>query len=174
MDRESLRHKTKSGYDIDRISLRILEVLQRAARTTFPKLAQQVGLSASPCFVRVRKLEESGVISGYFADLDLEVLTSHTIVFVTVVIEKHDDPHAETFHQVVNETPEVVTAYQVSGGFDYLLQIVCRDVAHYQEVAQGLLAGPARISKLESHIVFQTIKGFSGYPIRKLIDPPIS
>src|SRR5690606_16165627 len=149
-------------------NLRILEILQTRGRITFPKLSEEVGLSTSPCFIRVRKLEEAQFIKGYFADVNLEMIGAHVKVLAAVMLDKHDKHHEDKFRRCIEGIPEIVSAYQVSGPYDYQLLCVCPDIAQYQEVATQLFE--AGVTKLESLVILKTIKEFSGFPLRRIAE----
>ena len=153
---------------LDELNLRILEILQSCGRITFPRLSDKVGLSTSPCFMRVRKLEESKFINGYFADVNLEAIGPHVKVLATVVLDKHDHSQEEKFRRCIAAIPEIVSGHQVSGPYDYQLLCVCPDIAQYQEVATQLF--DAGVTKLESLVILKTIKPFSGYPLRRIAE----
>lgn len=159
--------KTKlAKLKLDELNLRILEILQGLGRITFPRLSEKVGLSTSPCFMRVRRLEEAGFINGYFADINLETVGPHVKVLAAVVLDKHEHRREEEFRRCIRDIPEIVSGYQVSGPYDYQLLCVCPDIAQYQEVATKLFE--AGVTKLESLVILKTIKEFSGYPLRRI------
>lgn len=158
----------KAKLRLDKLNLRILETLQNRGRITFPKLAQAVGLSTSPCFIRVRKLEEAQFIKGYFADVNLESIGAHVKVLAAVMLDKHDKHNEEKFRRCIADIPEIVSGYQVSGSYDYQLLCVCPDIAQYQEVATQLFE--AGVTKLESLVILKTIKEFKGFPLRRIAE----
>lgn len=160
------RNSRKVKLKLDELNLRILEILQNLGRITFPRLSEKVGLSTSPCFMRVRKLEDAGFINGYFADINLEAIGPHVKVLATVVLDKHDHLREQQFRRRVAEIPEIVSGYQVSGPYDYQLLCVCPDIAQYQEVATQLF--DAGVMKLESLVILKSVKEFSGYPLRRI------
>lgn len=162
MKRKSREAKLK----LDEVGLSILEILQESGRITFPRLSEKTGLSTSPCFTRVRKLEAAEFINGYFADINLEAIGPHVKVLATVVLGKHDHYLAERFCRRVAEIPEIVSAYQVSGPYNYQLLCVCPDISQYQEVATQLF--DAGVTKLESRVILKPAKEFSGYPLRRI------
>ena len=94
---------------LDELNLRILEILQTRGRITFPKLSEEVGLSTSPCFIRVRKLEEAQFIKGYFADVNLEMIGAHVKVLAAVMLDKHDKHHEDKFRRCIEGIPEIVS-----------------------------------------------------------------
>lgn len=107
---------------LDAIDRRILVALQRDARLTNVELADEVGLSPSPCLRRVRMLEDAGVITGYHAELAREEVGLGLTVFVGIKVERHHDNEASAFREAVLQLPEVVSCHLVSGETDFLLQ----------------------------------------------------
>lgn len=156
---------------LDRANLQILAALQKDAKLSFEQLAAAAGLSASPCFSRVKKLEQAGVIRRYGARLDLTRLGPHVTVMTEVTLEKHTSDRDISFRRYINSLPDIVMALQVSGRFDYLLQFVCRDIDRYMSLTQQMVAGGIGIATLASYIVLETAKPFEGYPLRPLFDP---
>ena len=109
---------------LDRYDLKILAHLEREGRCTNVELADAVGLSQSPCLVRTKRLQELGVICGYGADIALEKLGRHVMVFSEVTLASHRPPDFRKFEEAVDRHAEIVEWYNVSGGYDYLLKIV--------------------------------------------------
>ena len=106
---------------LDAFDRKILEALQRDGRLSNVQLADEIGLSASPCLRRVRLLEEAGVIRGYQATLDRDEVGLGMMVFVGVKVERHNDTEANAFREAVTALPEVISAFLVSGESDFLL-----------------------------------------------------
>lgn len=156
----------------DRINQRILRELQRNGRITNQALAERVGLSPSACLDRVRRLEAEGILAGYGARIELERVCPSVTVIATITLHDHRKRHTAPFEAAVRSLPEVVECHQVSGIFDYMLQIVCRDLRHYQSVSDRLIEAGAGVIELSSHVVMERTKGFSGYPLEQLLPPP--
>lgn len=155
---------------LDAIDRRILSALQQDARLTNVQLANEVGLSPSPCLRRVRLLEEAGVIRGYHAALDRTGLGLGLTVFVGVKIERHHDKEAAAFREAVQALPEVVTCHLVSGEADYLLQVVVADLAGYESFLLGTLLKLPGVSDVRSNFAIQTVKAQGPLPLDHLPD----
>lgn len=153
---------------IDRINLRLLSVLQREGRITNHALADRVGLSPSACLERVRKLKNEGVLRGYQARIDLDRVCLSVTVITTVKLHDHRREHMDRFERAVRALPEVVECHQVSGVFDYMLRVVCRDMRRYQALSDELIAAGAGVIELASHVVMDRTKSFNGYPLAQL------
>ena len=123
--------------ELDRIDRRLLEAVQRDARLTTAELAAQVALSTSPCWRRLKRLEDAGVILGYHARLDAARLGWGVMAFVHILLESHRAELGAQFEDAVLRIPEVVACHNVSGQYDFLLQVVARDLRHFGEFARA-------------------------------------
>ncbi|MEM5275514.1 winged helix-turn-helix transcriptional regulator [Cupriavidus taiwanensis] len=153
---------------LDRLDLRILAQLQRNGRMTNVDLADSVGLSASPCLIRVKRLEQAGYIGGYSADIRLEKLGDILTVFTEVTLEDHHREDFVRFERAVSAVDEIIECHLVSGGYDYLLKFITRGVSHYQELMESLLERNIGIEKYFSFIVIKSPFVKTHYPIEKL------
>jgi Lrp/AsnC family leucine-responsive transcriptional regulator len=155
---------------MDSIDLRILEALQADGRQTNLELANRVGLSASPCLRRVRRLEEEGVIDGYGARLSRERLGLDVVAFVRVNIERHRDADAELFMKAASELPEVIACYVTSGESDFLLHVVVADLVAYRRFALEKLVRVPGVKDIRSSFVIGTVKEASSLPLPSPVD----
>jgi DNA-binding Lrp family transcriptional regulator len=148
---------------LDRIDINILAELQKSGRMTNAQLADKVGLSASPCLARVKRLEDTGYITGYGATISLAKLGSVQIVFTSITLSDHKLADFTKFERGIQEFEEVVECHLVSGGFDYMVKFVVRSVGDYQEVIEKILERNIGISKYFSYIVIKSpiAKGFT-------------
>ncbi|TPG47143.1 Lrp/AsnC family transcriptional regulator [Sphingomonas glacialis] len=149
---------------LDRLDLRILAHLQRNGRITNVDLADAVGLSPSPCLSRVKRLEKAAYITGYGAHIALAKLGSTLTVFTQITLKDHRINDFSKFEQRARNVREIVEAHLVSGGYDYLVKFVTRDVAHYQQVIEEILEADFGIEKYFSFIVIKS-------PVVKRYDP---
>ena len=142
---------------MDRIDRKILAELQQDGRLTITELAERVRLSLSPCHRRLRALELSGAISGYRAHLDAHALglTFDAIVFVTMRESSRDTLAA--FEQATADIPNVLQAQRLFGDPDYLLRIVTKDLAAYQQLYDDQLAALPGVQRLTSTLVMKSI-----------------
>ncbi len=129
----------KKKPDLDAKDLRILEILQQDALTPVTDIAEQVGLSTTPCWRRIQKLEGEGVIRRRVALLDPAALNVAVSVFVAVRTSRHSAEWLEQFRRALEGIPEVVEAYRMSGEIDYLLRVVVPDIAGYDAVYKRLI-----------------------------------
>ena len=141
---------------LDRIDLKILAQLQRNGRMTNVMLSDAVGLSASPCLLRVKRLEKAGFITGYGAQINLAKLGETMTIFTEVTLQDHKLDDFTRFEAEIRGVEELVECHLVSGGYDYLLKFVTRGVVHYQEVIESLLSREIGITKYFSYIVIKS------------------
>jgi Lrp/AsnC family leucine-responsive transcriptional regulator len=134
-----MTNKPRRSDELDQIDRRILSALQEDGRLTTNALAEKVGLSPSPCWTRVKRLEESGVIEKYVAVLDHKVLGFNNVVFVEITLDKHDDRVLDQFGEALTRAPEVVEAYLVTGEYDYLAKVVVSGTDHYERFLRETL-----------------------------------
>jgi DNA-binding Lrp family transcriptional regulator len=156
---------------LDRIDIRILGYLQRNGRTTNVDLADAIGLSPSPCLIRVKRLEKAGFITGYGAHVQLEKLGNVQMVFTQVTLSDHRREDFAKFEASIRSVDEIIECHLVSGGFDYLLKFVTRSVLHYQSIVEELLERRIGIEKYFSYIVIKSPFIKHHYPIEKLSSP---
>jgi Lrp/AsnC family leucine-responsive transcriptional regulator len=117
---------------LDQMDRKILSALSKDGRLTMNELATKVALSASPCWTRVKRLEESGVIASYVAVIDHKAIGLANTVFVEVTLNKHDDKVLEQFGEALLRIPEVVEAHLVTGDYDYLIKLAVAGTEHYE------------------------------------------
>jgi Lrp/AsnC family leucine-responsive transcriptional regulator len=155
----------KSTPVLDAADRRILRALQRDGRLSIVALAEQVGLSATPCQRRVRRLEEEGVIAGYAARLDPARLGLPLQAFVLVALESHAEEVVERFHKALAERPEVLAAYAMSGEMDYLLHVLAEDFEAYGDFAMKALLRMPGVKETRSSFVLSALKPRRDVPV---------
>lgn len=160
---------SKAAQKLDRIDLSILVHLQAEGQLTNVELAQKIGLSASPCLQRVKRLEAAGLIAGYGARLNLAKLTDVITVFTEVTLSEHRRETLIRFERAVAGVEELTECHLVSGGYDYLLRFVTRSVMHYQAVIEGLLERDVGIAKYFSYVVLKSPIVKTGVPVNSLL-----
>ena len=153
---------------LDAIDLRILQAVQQDGRITKLALADRVGLSATPCWVRLKRLEDAGIIAGYHARLALRRIAPFASVIVQVTLANHRQADFDRFEQAMAARPEVVACWAVGGGVDYMLKVVARDIDAYQRLVDPLLADQIGIERYYSYIVTRTLKEDAPPPLALL------
>jgi DNA-binding Lrp family transcriptional regulator len=157
-------------YRLDETDLRILKRLQMDARLSNVRLASAVHLSPSACLERLRTLEKHGIIARYIADFDLARFSGAIMLFVEVILENHREADFERFLAAIRERKEILECFKIGGRIDYLLRVVCRDIAHYNELSDTMSRGDLGVEKFHGHVVLATDKSFAGYPLDLLIE----
>lgn len=150
---------------LDDIDRRILNALQADATIQLADLAKEAGLSPTPCWRRVKNLEEAGVIRGRVALLDRTKLNLNVTVFVAIRTNQHTPEWLERFARAVLEIPEVVDFYRMSGDIDYLLRVVVPDIAAYDEVYKRLIKR-IDLYDVSSSFAMEEIKCTTALPVR--------
>ena len=143
---------------LDAIDLKILAALQKEGRITKVALADQVGLSPTPCWERLKRLEQVGLIKGYHAEIDLAKLGVTTSILVEVTLKQHRYEDFQVFEQGVRNIPEIVECFATGGGIDYLLKVVTRNIDSYQRLIDGLLTADIGIDRYFTYVVTRTVK----------------
>lgn len=156
---------------LDDRDIEILKILSREARISKAELAKRINLSPSPCWERLKRLEKAGLIRGYHADIALKVLGPNVVVFVTVELDRHKSESFHKFEQLVAAREEVVACWALGGGFDYLLQIVTRDIDSYQRLIDSLLEEGPPVARYYTYVVTKAVKRPGVLPFDVLLDP---
>ena len=151
--------------DLDAIDRRILDRLQENGRVSNVELANDVGISSSPCWRRVRELEKRGVISGYVALVDAAAVGLPVSVFVQVTLERQIEAALETFEAAVRERPEVMECYLMTGDADYLLRVVVSDLPTYEAFLKDHLTRIPGIANIKSSFALNQVKYRTSLPL---------
>jgi DNA-binding Lrp family transcriptional regulator len=157
---------------LDRLDLKILATLQEAGRISNLELAEIVGLSATPCMQRVRRMEAAGYIRGYGAQLDIDRICANLVVFTEITLRNHRRDDFLRFERGIQEIPQIVNCFLVTGGYDYLAQFVARDIQDYQTTVESLLDRDLGIDKYFSFVTIKQVKRAAGYPLADLVPQP--
>ncbi|MBB2970952.1 Lrp/AsnC family transcriptional regulator [Mesorhizobium sp. RMAD-H1] len=149
---------------MDRLDRKILRLLQEDATLAVADVAKKVGLSTTPCWRRIQKLEEDGVIRRRVAILDPVRINARVTVFVAIRTSSHSHEWLKRFSEVVQEFPEVVEFYRMSGDIDYLLRVVVPDIAAYDSFYKRLIA-KIDIRDVSSSFAMEQIKYTTELPL---------
>lgn len=158
-----------TSVKLDPIDLKILDAIQRDGRITKLALAEQVGLSPTPCWMRLRKLEKAGIVSGYHARIAMRVVAPVATVLMEVTLANHRQADFDRFERVIRDVPEIVACWSVGGGVDYLLKVMARDIDAYQRLVDGLLEREIGIDRYFTYIVIKTVKDEVALPLAELL-----
>lgn len=154
---------------LDPIDLRILDAVQRDGRITKLALAEKVGLSPTPCWMRLRKLEKAGVISGYHAKVAIRTLAPIATVLMEVTLASHRQADFDRFERTIRDIPEIVACWSVGGGVDYVLKVMTCDIDAYQRLVDALLEREIGIDRYFTYIVTRTVKEETVLPVAELL-----
>ncbi|HWV00782.1 MAG TPA: Lrp/AsnC family transcriptional regulator [Devosia sp.] len=155
---------------LDARDIKILGILQREGRISKAALAERVNLSATPCWERLRRLEDAGIIQSYGAQISLTAFGPLTVVFVQVEIENHRHEDFVRFESAVRKIPEIVECWAIGGGMDYMCRIVVRHLSDYQELIEQLLARQIGIKRYYTYVVTSPVKN-EPIPVELLAHP---
>ena len=143
---------------LDARDLDILKVLSTEGRITKTALATRVGLSPTPCWERLKKLEKAGLIKGYRAEISLQKLGAHVTIFVAAELSDHTAASFQTFEAAMQRYDEVTACWALGGGFDYILQIVTRDIDSYQRLIDEMLDSRIGLARYFTYVVTKPVK----------------
>lgn len=150
---------------LDAIDRKILQTLQREARISNVDLARRVHLSPTPCFERVRRLEEGGYIQRYVAQLDPQKLGMGLLAFVEVSLDKTNPTAFDRFRDTVADMSEVQECHMVAGGFDYLLKVRVTDMASYRKFLGDRVSSLPGVNRTHTYFVMEETKATQEIPI---------
>ena len=152
--------------EIDDIDKEIISILQTDATCSVQDIANQVGLTNNPCWRRVKRLEESGVIKSRVALVDAKKLGVGTTAFVTIRIDSHNRDWLHQFASSVQEIPEILECHRMTGDVDYLLKVAIRDLEHYDRVYQRLISSVPGLTDVSSAFSMESLKHRNGVDVR--------
>jgi Lrp/AsnC family leucine-responsive transcriptional regulator len=151
--------------ELSGIDRRILRALQEDGRMTIQAIADRVGLSASPCLRRIRQMEDAGIISGYSAVVEQRSVGLPVSVFISIKLERQRAEELDRFGEAIAGWPEVMECYLMTGQFDFLLRVVCADLAAYEQFLRQKLTQVAGVSSIESSFSLGQVKFSRVLPI---------
>ncbi|MFZ6653751.1 Lrp/AsnC family transcriptional regulator [Undibacterium sp. TJN19] len=150
---------------LDDVDLNILRQLQADGSLSNAKLAERLSLSVTPCWRRIRRLEEEGFIEGYQANLNRRKLGFDVLAFVHLCFDIHTDDSADRFEEAVLTYPEVLSCHKITGKADYLLQVVAEDLDRYGEFVEHILRRLPGVTSIHSSLTLREIKSSSRLPV---------
>ncbi len=150
---------------LDEVDIQLLSLLQEDGRITNADLSKKVGLSPPSVLQRVRILEKAGLIRGYHAILDAERLGLRITALAMITLSLHQEQAIERFRRSVNEIPEILECYNVSGEFDFLLKIVVKDIRAYEQLIREKLSKIKGIQQIKTSFVLSNTKYTTRIPL---------
>ncbi|WP_138379386.1 Lrp/AsnC family transcriptional regulator [Luteithermobacter gelatinilyticus] len=151
---------------LDHIDFNILRELQSDGRLSNQELATRVGLSPSPCWRRVKRLEEEGIIKQYVALLDPDRIGLPIMAYCQVMLEKHQLDQSDQFDQMIRERAEVLEYYSMSGDYDFLLKVISRSIREYEEFQTQFLMRLPVVRSVSTSFVLRQKKHTTRLPLR--------
>ncbi|RJF96818.1 winged helix-turn-helix transcriptional regulator [Noviherbaspirillum cavernae] len=162
-----MRIQKESMRALDKIDKHILQLLQQDGRMAMKELAEQVGLSITPCIERVKRMERDGVISGYYARINPAAVGVNLLVFVEITLNHKSAKTFEQFRREVLRIPEVMECHLVSGDFDYLIKARIREMAEYRKLLGDMLLQLPGAAQSKSYVVMEEIKETLGLALEE-------
>ena len=163
---------------LDDRDVKILAVLQVEGRISKTELAGRINLSPTPCWERLKRLEDAGIIEGYGAKVSLTALGPVSIIFMEAELDSHRADDFKRFEEALADIPEITECWAVGGGIDYLLKFICRDVDAYQRLVDRMLEARIGLRRFYSYVVTKPVKCVPSPPLEVLAggrdgtDPP--
>jgi Lrp/AsnC family leucine-responsive transcriptional regulator len=151
--------------DLDKLDRELLRLLQDDGRLSNAELAQRIGLSASACFRRLQRLEQTGVIAGYTALLNGEAIGRPTTVFIEVTLSSQGSAALDAFERAVAACPDVLECHLMSGDFDYLLRVAVADMRDYERVHRQQVAAFPHVARVRTAFAMRAVVPRRGYPL---------
>lgn len=143
--------------NLDRIDQNIIEALSSNGRMTLTELSRRVSLSKTPCHARLKRLEESGIIRGYHADISWEKLGRSHIAFVQVTLSDTKSAALKAFNQAVLDVPEIEECHMIAASFDYLMKVRTRDMASYREVLGEKISALPNVAQTSTFVAMEAV-----------------
>lgn len=151
--------------ELDEIDLKILRILQRDPEVNIAYIGEQVGLSHTPCWRRIRKMQDAGLLKGRIWLIDREKAGFDVSIFVFIRLDIHSAEVLDAFEAATLTIPEILQCYTMSGEFDYLLRVVVPSVRDYEKAVKGKLLKLPHVGVMNSHFALNEIKNTSSLPI---------
>jgi Lrp/AsnC family leucine-responsive transcriptional regulator len=153
---------------LDKFDVKILQELQADARLTNAELSQRVGLSAAPCWRRVRALEDAGFIKGYHAEIDRHKIGMGVLAFVRLDADRNTGKGTREMEEAIRKIPEVVSCHYISGAGTFELQVVAKDLDSFSQFARKVLINLPNVKDLHTSFSLGEVKHSSALPLSHL------
>lgn len=152
-------------HKLDNTDKKILEILQARAKITNAKLSEEIGLSPAPTLERVKKLEQMGIITSYHARLNADKVGLGVTTFVLATLKGHNKTNIEKFINQINEIPEVIECHHITGAGDFILKVISKDIATYQQLMLEKVSDIKEVDNMQSMVVLSTFKDSKVIPL---------
>ena len=155
---------------LDKFDLAILQILQLDARLTNAELAARIGLSAAPCWRRVKAMEDAGLITGYRATLDRKKIGLGVFAFVRVDAERNTGDATRALEEAIRQLPEVIACHYISGNGTFELQVVSKDLDSFSRFAQNSLLNLPNVKDVHTSFSLGEVKATTALPLTHLME----
>ncbi|MCG8699760.1 MAG: Lrp/AsnC family transcriptional regulator [Bacteroidales bacterium] len=152
--------------ELDKTDLAILNLIQDNAKIPHKEIAEQLHLTRTPIFDRIRKMERSGIILKYITLLNPKKINRGLTVLCQISLTRHGKQHVDEFQKKINEFPQVMECYHIAGNFDFFLKVAVKDIDQYQQFALKELSTIPNISNIQSSFVMGKLKHTYSYDLR--------
>ncbi|TAJ15585.1 Lrp/AsnC family transcriptional regulator [Marinilabiliaceae bacterium JC017] len=153
-----IKSEKTSSYQPDKTDKKILELLQNDAKMTSKQIAHHLGLTQTPVFDRIKRLEKNGIIAKYVAILNKEKIGKNLIAFCNVSLKEHSKAIIRQFEEEIIQLPEVLECHHIAGMYDYMLKIITDDMEAYHQFIYNKLSSIDNIGNVQSSFVMNEIK----------------
>ena len=143
---------------LDRTDLKILAEIQRDGRISMVELARRVHLTKTPCAERLKRMEQDGVIEGYFARISPKAVGAGHVVMVQVQLRGTTAPELDAFNAAVRRVPQIQSCHMIAGGYDYLLKVRSRDIEDYRLSLGDTISKLPGVQQTHTYVVMETVK----------------
>ena len=151
---------------LDATDKRLLEILQEDSKINVKEVAEQLNLTKTPVYERIKRYEKEGLISKYVAVLDAKMLENSMVVFCSVSLENQKLEALRAFYHAIDPIPEVMECYLMGGANDFLLKVVVKDLHDYHQFSSGILAALPNVSQIQSMFVLNEVKRSTVIPLQ--------
>lgn len=155
---------------LDKYDIKLLELLQEDSSRSTAEIAEQLNLSQSPCWRRIQRLQQAGVITKQLSVINREQLGLDLVAFATINLSSVGRKNMERLEEAVSQLDEVVECYTMTGAWDYMLKIVVKDIRHYERFVRTHLLELPVIGEIHSHIAVTEIKNTTALPLKTQLD----
>ncbi len=155
---------------MDKIDIKILEILQKDSMVSYKDIATQIGLSYNPTYERIKKLEEEGVIAGRVTLLDPKKIGIRLFVYCNITLKEQSKKSLVNFENSVKKFPEIMEVISLSGIYDYMLKIATHDIDSYNDFVMNKIANIPNIGQYHSNIVLSVVKDSTEFPLTFKVD----
>ncbi len=154
-----------SQLKLDQIDRKVLDILQSNAKITNAQLSKEIGLSPAPTLERVKKLEQSGIIQSYHAQLNRERVGLTVTTFIQVTLTGHRKEVTDTFVEKIYEIPEIIECHHITGSGDFLLKVISKDISSYQKLLLEKINEIEQVANTQTMVILSTFKESKVMPI---------